>query len=411
MATRTSTPRCRAWTGGRWTCRRRRRQRSPSAFAYGWSASATCVASSRVGTRTSPRGPARLGAAAGEPGEQRRARTRASCPSRSGRGRGCRGRRARRAGSRPGSGTAGDALLVSLRTISLGQAELGERGHARRGRGPQDLGVLAVRRVGRGGVGESIGVGRRRGGGVGSARRNGGGIAGMSLNTSGTGASRGEPDEPGRVDARPRGGACGMAGRSIQLSAAPGRSAVSGRVTSAAARSRPAASSSSAPGSPTSDGNPRAANHSPMRRTSRARYCGPFGLPTTSTTCGRSITTNRPSWTSRLNADRSPWASPSRASPRRASTSWIHRSASSSGSGRSWASRGAARRRRCRGTPAAARCRRAARDRAPARPPPEPGERAELGVAHWPDSSSRPNAVRVAIARISRERRTRRPSR
>ena len=31
-------------------------------------------------------------------------------------------------------------------------------------------------------------------------------------------------------------------------------------------------------------------------------------------------------------------------------------------------------------------------------------------AAHWPDSSSRPNAVRVAIARVSRERRTRRPS-
>ena len=31
-------------------------------------------------------------------------------------------------------------------------------------------------------------------------------------------------------------------------------------------------------------------------------------------------------------------------------------------------------------------------------------------VAHWPESSSRPNAVRVAMARVSRDRRIRRPS-
>src|SRR3954452_11569648 len=42
--------------------------------------------------------------------------------------------------------------------------------------------------------------------------------------------------------------------------------------------------------SPISRGIPRAVNHSATRATSRARDAGPCGLPTTSTTCGRSIT-------------------------------------------------------------------------------------------------------------------------
>ena len=90
--------------------------------------------------------------------------------------------------------------------------------------------------------------------------------------------------------------------------------------------------------------------------------------------------------TSRLNAERSPWVRPCRASPSSASASWPHRSASSSGSGRSWASRGAARPSGCRRTPAAARCRPAA----PGRARPRRGRQSRVSAAnsacaHWPD--------------------------
>ncbi len=80
-----------------------RGQRTPTARAYGVSASVTCWASSRVGTRTRASG--RLGAARRGAGQQRPGRRRGSCPSRCGRGPGRHGRRGSSAAWRPGSGT------------------------------------------------------------------------------------------------------------------------------------------------------------------------------------------------------------------------------------------------------------------------------------------------------------------
>ena len=99
----------------------------------GASTSATCRASSRVGTRTSPRGAAAGGpAAVGQPGQQGQAE---------GEGLARAGLRAAEhvpAGQRVGKGPGldrerrGDALLGERRDQRAGQAELGER---RRGRG------------------------------------------------------------------------------------------------------------------------------------------------------------------------------------------------------------------------------------------------------------------------------------
>jgi hypothetical protein len=122
--------------------------------------------------------------------------------------------------------------------------------------------------------------------------------------------------------------------------------------------------------------------------------------------------TSRPSCTSRLNADRSPWASPSRARSTSACTSWLHSAASSAGPGLVSASRGAAVPsadpmnsssssvpRICTGygtgTPAAY-SRASALNSAP---------------AHCPAIASRPNALRLATARLVRDSRVRRPSR
>ena len=122
--------------------------------------------------------------------------------------------------------------------------------------------------------------------------------------------------------------------------------------------------------------------------------------------------TSRPSATSRLNADRSPWARPSRASATRAATSWSHSPASSAGAGLVSASRGAAVPsaepmnsssssvpRICAGygtgTPAVY-------SRASA---------ANSALAHWPAMACRPNALRLATARLTRDSLVRRPSR
>ena len=61
---------------------------------------------------------------------------------------------------------------------------------------------------------------------------------------------------------------------------------------------------------------PRLVNHVAMLWQSRSRKSIPFGLPTMSTTCGRSIITIRSPWASTLYGERSPCASPARASSR-----------------------------------------------------------------------------------------------
>ena len=376
----------------------------------------TWVASSRVGYQDQPSGtagPRPVACEAGqhrEPERERLARAGLAAAEEVATG--------ERVGQRRGldGERLGEAVGGERPQERLGQAERGERGHARRGRGPQDLGCGL--RLGGAGLGLPgwEPAGRRRRFDAPERRRTCGDVT--------------QYLRDGRVSrrtGRARTRRCASSwwrlrnGRALASSLVqrPTRSAVSGRVTSAAARSPPAAR--------------RAARRDRPRQTAiraprTTRRCGArhgrgtparCGLPTTSTTCGRSITTNRPSWTSRLNAERSPWARPSRASPSRASTSWNHRSASSSGSGRSWASRGAAR-------PSSV-PRYSSSSSVPTQlhgvghrhaRPPEPGERAELGVGplarqqltaerraggHRAHLAGTPNPAALEVARIAVE--------
>ena len=96
---------------------------------------------------------------------------------------------------------------------------------------------------------------------------------------------------------------------------------------------RPACGSDSISSSNRSVGSaatPRAWNQSQMLSQSRRRKSKPCGLPTRSTACGRSISTSRPSWTSTLYGDRSPCVYPASASRPSTSRSWPNRAAASS---------------------------------------------------------------------------------
>ena len=164
--------------------------------------------------------------------------------------------------------------------------------------------------------------------------------------------------------------------------------------------------------SSTSTGRPRAMNQPAIRRTSRARNCGPCGFPTTSTTCGRSISTSRPSCHQQVVRRQVAvgQALAGQAEQRLGQLRQRPRSCPDRvAAGPAGVRRARPRRRR---TPAAARCPTAAPGRAP---PPRP-TRAETARRTRRRTTGRTagrdrTRCGVAMARISRDRRTRRPSR
>ena len=227
MATSTSTPRCSslglpverhaADHGGPRTAR--------APWRTGGAPRRPASASSRVGTRTSPRG--RRGRARSPASRLSRASPNASVlpepvwprPSRS---------RPARASGRVAAWMGNGAVkpsVASARSQRFGQTECAERGHPGRGYGPQHLG-----RGGRGGGAGRTGVAR---GPLGVRRsRSGLGAAGSAASVRRACTAAGlrgcHSIPPGRArhaektrtspdasKARPRGGACGMAGRSI----------------------------------------------------------------------------------------------------------------------------------------------------------------------------------------------------
>ncbi len=102
-----------------------------------------------------------------------------------------------------------------------------------------------------------------------------------------------------------------LGGRAPAHLASPAEPGV--HLSRASARRYPA--SSPGPGrSQLASRSPRAVNQLATFAASRSRNSAPRGLAITSTTWGTSISTSWPACTSRLYADRSPWARPSRAS-------------------------------------------------------------------------------------------------